>query len=426
MGTSVPRGDLIGLQRPRLRRVLAVAVASLILANVAILTRRITPLDRARSWVAARPGALIDWWSDRQSPVREVPGAALPPAVPDASGVRALADQLGRFVEETRGLRFKSPVAITVLETAAFRERLLATKSPETRTAEAAKAKVVLQALGLVPPEIDLERLTREALTAVSRAFYDPAAGELVVEKARVTPFVRSRLVHELTYALDDQHFGLVRPSLSDAGDESAEAFGVLVEGSAGWVERRYLDSLTVGERRRAEGEGRQHEQALPADLPRALLASLRFPGHAGPAVVEALVAAGGTTRLDEAFRSPPISTEQLLHPDRFLAGAGPLPLEEPRPDGEEVERGVLGELGLTILLASVLEPATARTAADGWGADRYVAWREGTRACIRASLLADSPAEALELASALAGWVEQRSPATLERGDPMVLRRCA
>ncbi|MGH9023506.1 MAG: hypothetical protein ACRDV9_10470, partial [Acidimicrobiia bacterium] len=299
MGTSVRRGDLVGLQRPRLRLVLAVAVASLILANAAILARRVTAVEQARSWVAARPGALADWWADRQSSVRQVPATALPPAIPDASGVRVLADQLSGFVEETRGQRFKSPVAITVLETTEFRERLLATKSPETRTAEAAKAKVVLQALGLVPPEIDLEKLTREALSAVSRAFYDPTVGELVVEKARVTPFVRSRLVHELTYALDDQHFGLVRPSLSGASDESAEAFGVLVEGSAGWVERRYLDSLTVGERRRAEGEGRQHEQALPADLPRALLASLRFPGHAGPAVVEALVGAGGTARLD-------------------------------------------------------------------------------------------------------------------------------
>ncbi|MGH9024126.1 MAG: hypothetical protein ACRDV9_13675, partial [Acidimicrobiia bacterium] len=123
---------------------------------------------------------------------------------------------------------------------------------------------------------------------------------------------------------------------------------------------------------------------------------------------------------------SPPVSTEQLLHPDRLLAGAGPLPLDEPRPDGEVVERGVLGELGLTILLASVLEPATARTAADGWGADRYVAWSEGPRACIRARFLADSPAEAAELTSALADWVGQRSPATLERGDPLVLRRCA
>lgn len=425
---SVGRAE-VGPGGARLRRALAVAVASLLLANAAVLVgRRVTALDNALGWVAGRPGALADWWSEGQATSsREASGAALPPAVPDASAVRALADELGRFVEATRGLRFKAPVSITVLEKTRFRERLLATKSPESRAAEAGRAKVVLQALGLVQPEIDLERLTREALTTVSVAFYDPAVGELVVEAARaITPFLRSRLVHELTYAVDDQHFGLLRPSLAEALDESAEAFGVLAEGSAGWVERRYLDSLTVGERRRAEAEGARREQSLPAELPRALLAGLRFPGHAGPVVVEALVASGGTARLDEAFHSPPISTEQLLHPDRLLAGALPLPLEEPQPDGEVVQRGVLGELGLTILLASVLEPATARIAADGWGADRYVAWSDGPRACIRATFLADSPTDHEELTRALADWVGRRPPGTLGRGESIVIRRCA
>lgn len=110
---------------------------------------------------------------------------------------------------------------------------------------------------------------------------------------------------------------------------------------------------------------------------------------------------------------------EQLLHPDRLLAGALPLPLEEPQPDGEVVERGVLGELGLTILLASVLEPATARIAADGWGADRYVAWSDGPLACIRASFLADSPTDSEELTRALADWVGRRPPGTLGRASP-------
>lgn len=63
----------------------------------------------------------------------------------------------------------------------------------------------------------------------------------------RPTPFVRQILDHELTHALQDQHFNLDR-ELNDLY-ESYLAFEALIEGDASRIENLYLESLAPGER---------------------------------------------------------------------------------------------------------------------------------------------------------------------------------
>src|SRR5437879_5383477 len=68
--------------------------------------------------------------------------------------IQAFVPEAERFVELHRGLTFKRPVTVTVLDDAAFRQRIASDQQPD-KTATA-KTQTVLRALGLIPPELDL------------------------------------------------------------------------------------------------------------------------------------------------------------------------------------------------------------------------------------------------------------------------------
>ena len=53
----------------------------------------------------------------------------------------------------------------------------------------------------------------------------------------------------------------------------------------------------------------------------------------------------------EPAFQAPPRTTEQIIHPDMFLAGEGPKPLADPVADGPAVRSGSLGQLMLSLML---------------------------------------------------------------------------
>jgi len=335
----------------------------------------------------------------------------------------AVIAELQAFVESTRGLRFLKPVDVAVLDDAAFRRSLAGGRPTERPDADVANG--VLRALGLLDAgdagpsgELDPDTVA---------GFYDTETKELVVRGTKLTPFVRQVLVHELTHALDDQHFDL-DPVLADA--EAALAFEALVEGDAVIVESRYLESLPEAERQAAAAEEEARFGGNGGRTP-AIVAELGvFPYRDGPRLVEALLAAGGPARLDAAFRSPPASSADVLHPERFLKGLGRAGVPPVAAEGRVVDGGVLGEVILRLVLASSLPPDRAARAAAGWAGDRYVAWTSGRSTCLRATVVMDDAAEAAELAGALRQWAADHAGATVDpvaaRSPSVTLTRCA
>lgn len=337
----------------------------------------------------------------------------------------AVIEELKAFVESARGLRFLEPVDVAVLDDGAFRRSL--SGGEPAGEADADVAIGVLRALGLLEGAGDLGSPGELDVDTVA-GFYDTETREMVVRGALLTPFVRQVLVHELTHALDDQHFDL-DPDFDD--EESALAFEALVEGDAAVVERRYLASLPADERNaaRAEEDATFGGGGGGSEVPGIVAELGAFPYRDGPRLVDALLEAGGQARLDAAFRDPPISSAEVLHPERFLNGPGSAGVGPVRAEGRVVDRGVLGELVLRLVLAQSLPPERASRAAAGWAGDRYVAWAAGPRTCVRATVVLDSPAEAGELAAGLRVWADELA-ATVEpvaaRASSVTLTRCA
>jgi len=121
------------------------------------------------------------------------------------------------------------------------------------------------------------------------------------------------------------------------------------------------------------------------ADAPPVLVRSLLAPYVDGLAFTHFLRRRGGFTAVDEAWRAPPVSTEQLLHPEKFLAHELPLIVALPSPPPhapalQERFHDVMGEQTLRLLLEEWLPASTAAEAAADWGGDRLTVFSDDAR----------------------------------------------
>jgi hypothetical protein len=321
---------------------------------------------------------------------------------------------LQAFVEAKRGLEFHKRVDIRVVD-----QKELAGQ-PELRSDEEKEARdqsLVLVALGLAD-SVESIRKAGDLVAESTLGRYDPDGRQLLVQRGPIDDFARSVLVHELTHALDDQRFDLGR-NTTPFPDEADLSFRALVEGNATYVEEAYLE---------AHPQGRRDDSAepLPEGIPIKLLAIASYPYAAGLNFVTALHDRGGSDEVNRAFEHPPTTSEQVLHPERYLRGEGPRAFQRPQPDNDDVvDRGVLGELILRLMIGEPSDPV-AVAAGEGWAGDRYVAWRAGGEVCLRAHIVMDTPNDERELRQALQGWASTH-PGSIITGSPglVVLRRC-
>ena len=380
---------------------MAFLIAALFVSNVAVIVRHDGNGDDGT--------AFVD------------PGGAGTPTIAPAD-LTAVVKELQTFVAAERGLAFKADVKVALLDDAAFKREL--TEDPPDAT-DIKELTTDLTALGLIEPDVDVIALLTEFVGAAVVGLYDPETKELYVRGAAITPYTRQVMVHELTHALQDQHFSIDRPELDDVDDEQGIAFTTLVEGDAVRIDTAYRESLSPADQHAAAKEEFGLGGEVGDDIPEALISLLTFPYEVGPVFAETLVKRG-RARLDRAFSQPPTSTEQLLHPEKFISGEAALEVAAPTPDGRVVDQGVLGELGLTLFLEGSVGDNAAAVAASGWGGDRYVSWEKGGRSCLRFRVVMDDPKNRLELLDTLDKVASRRPGVTVDDRTPVEVTTCA
>jgi hypothetical protein len=317
------------------------------------------------------------------------------------------------FVEQERRLPFQHPVHVDFLTADEYREG--ATKDPtelsEEDREELRDAEGVFRAVGLLSGEVDLVESLNTVSDEGTLAFYNHDEKRVRVRGTELTPRLRKTLLHELTHALQDQHFDLSRIDEFET-DGASNAFRAVVEGDANRIEARYYDALSEDERAAVDAESSKHSANTDlSDVPPMILAYMGAPYALGEQLVALLEATGGSAAIDDAMLNPPASEESLLDPYTYLSGDTPVVVDAPEvpKDVDEIDDGDFGALTLYMILATRLDPHEALRAVDGWAGDAYVAYarrtEEHSQVCVRARFATDSQTDEVELEEALKRW---------------------
>ena len=348
--------------------------------------------------------------------------STLAPLPPLPAELAAQVDELIAVTEELRGLSFLSEPMIEVLPPSEVSERRRLELEEDLDAEELLAEAAFYELFGILAPGTDLYDFYADFYSAGTLAYYDLETQRLVVPLAaeRLNEYEKWILVHELTHALMDQH----HPEVADAyelADEDSDfdqigALLGLLEGEAVLIQTLYFDGLESSARSEViEIAGRRSNPSFAA-APDFFRDLLRFPYTSGSLLATDLYRRGGVQALDQAFARPPSTTEQVIHPERYveLEQALVVDLGEFEAVGalsgyEVSEEGTWGERGWRLLLDHHLGASASAEAADGWGGDRYrILWSPDTGGVIFAArFTADTFGDASEIAGALGRMVE-------------------
>jgi hypothetical protein len=348
----------------------------------------------------------------------------------------ALVRDIKPRVEELRGLRFKREVPVKVVAKAAATEHFRKRAEKFWPKDRARLEQRLLRQLGLLPADYDLVDGIFELLEEQVAGYYDPDTDTFFVVSSMPRASAPIIIAHELTHALDDQHYDIDRMLERTMDDDDAQAaVSALVEGSGTLVMSAYMiREMGAGrlapeallEMQKAEAGRAAQLQATPAYVQRSLLA----PYVVGQAFLLRGNLAGmvgfatkGSPDLDRAFQGPPTSFEQVLHPGKYWD-----PARRDTPSAVRLKdqsaslgpgfslslSGTLGEMGLAVMAGlGGVDPGSAEAAdmdnwtneaAAGWDGDRYQLYTSGPQAVSVLLSRWDTEADAVQFEKAVAG----------------------
>lgn len=223
-------------------------------------------------------------------------------------------------IEVLRGLKFERAVELEVITREEYREQRGEPEEASAFRNEVWRAPFVVD--GETDVNDELEALYGDAV----QGYYSSDRIVLVADDTDALRVDRGTLVHELTHALQDQHFGLEREG--ETIDERRAELG-LIEGEANYLP--YLYDERCGDEWQCLPDPGVPAELEPGDRPfnLGLFLSIYAPYAEGPAFVSHLHESEGWSAVDRAFDDRPASTSQVIHPERY-PDDGPIDVDVP------------------------------------------------------------------------------------------------
>ncbi|HKO42485.1 MAG TPA: hypothetical protein VJU84_04305 [Pyrinomonadaceae bacterium] len=295
-------------------------------------------------------------------------------------------------------------------------ERMLVSKlNQEVSRQEIHAIEQSLKKFGFVQSDFAYRPFIVGLLTEQVAGYYDPAARRFHLADWIDLDAQKPVMAHELTHALQDQHFNLRRFENWPRGDSDAQlAAHSLIEGDATLTMTHYLfkHPLLAAEFMRTFNSGSVSSEKFDK-APRSLRETLLFPYLQGIAWATQVHQRGGFSALSKAYSQLPESTEQILHAEKYFNRESPRTVRlsnftnllegskpqiattrrrgkttNPRsairnlksPGWRQIETDVNGEWGYYLALDEFLKsPAESKRAAAGWGGDKYALYEHST-----------------------------------------------
>ncbi|MBI1853386.1 MAG: hypothetical protein HYR85_23855 [Planctomycetes bacterium] len=331
-----------------------------------------------------------------------------------ADAERRWVDAYSRTLPSVRDLTFRQPVDARMLDREALAAKVSDLFSASSGPSRDEADQIAYSHFGFFPRSTSLRSTSVAMHAEQTSAFFaldshtlflpsDGTVATATVDASRADTrnlvLQRGIVAHEMTHALTDQHFDLASlERWASADDDASNAVAALIEGDAMLAElvdrvgpngRSLLrtsptvfgfmtDLMMDAVRERGFGE------AFDA-APLLLRERLMFPYVKGLAFCLSLTQDGSWTGVDRAYRDPPTSTEQILHPSKYATATRDEPtalrftkdFPLPADSWELVKENTLGELQIKILLEPFFGIGGAMVAAAGWDGDTYRVYRK-------------------------------------------------
>jgi hypothetical protein len=238
----------------------------------------------------------------------------------------------------------------------------------------------------LLPKDFPLEQTLNDILTEQIAGLYDPDGQEFFISDWTDPAELRMIMAHELTHALQDQHYHIdTWRDAAKPNDDAELARDSVLEGAAVAAMVDYM--------LRDQGKGVRDLPAIDPSLvigdassspllskaPMVIRDELLFPYLAGMQFTQAVLkATNGWPDFGRVFANPPASTQQIMHPDLYLSGVTRAPIVLPDFSGllpaewKQLDSNLMGEFGLQEVLKQFLPDAQALAIAPTWAGERY------------------------------------------------------
>jgi hypothetical protein len=304
------------------------------------------------------------------------------------------ADQVLLQMSQILSLPIKQPLKKSLRSKQEVRDYLVREDKEDKNDAERYADAKTLEAFGLIPKDFPLDSFMLDVLTDQVAGLYDPKAKEFYIADWIPVDEQKTVMSHELTHALEDQSFRIddwikaARPN-----DDAELARDSVSEGSAmaAMVDYQMLDQH-IGVRElpdvtlliRAGAITEMDKDPNLAKAPIYIRDELLFPYLAGTGFTqEFLKAHSGWKDIHLVFENPPVSTQQILHPDLYLNGTKPVAVTLPTwkgvvPDNWKLlEENTMGEFGVGEILKQFRKDNSEDPLTTAWKGDRYAVFED-------------------------------------------------
>jgi hypothetical protein len=259
--------------------------------------------------------------------------------VHDGSVNRSKAQQIEAHIERFRGLGFTTPVPL-VLKSRDQAIDMMKTEIARDHTEDELRIGSVTGAMtGVYPAGMDLKAETLNLMRSQVAGFYDPHAKQMVLVKGAIdigfwssaADLVTRRdlvgemlLAHELTHALQDQHFDIEQMinKVKDNDDRDL-ALKAVAEGDATLAGYGYvvgdLSEASIDAILNRMDELPKTVKAESGDVPLGLSAPMVFQYADGVRFVAVAYRSGGWQAVNAIYSDPPQATLQIMYPELYF-----------------------------------------------------------------------------------------------------------
>jgi hypothetical protein len=344
----------------------------------------------ASAVAAQQPQALA---SAAREALRPPPSPAQVAPAPDPEFLQA-ADDVLQQMSQILHLPILEPLKKSLRSKQEIRDYLIREEDQDKDESQRYADRKALEAFGLIPKDFPLDSFMLQVLTDQVAGLYDPKAKEFYIASWIKPDEQREVMSHELTHALEDQSFHIDRWIKAARPNDDAEmARDAVSEGTAmaamvdyalrdDKIGVRDLSDITVLMRSSALEEMNKDPNLVKA--PPYIRDALLFPYLYGASFAQQFLKTHtGWSDLHLVFQNPPVSTQQIMHPELYLGNIVPQTITLPEwksvvpSDWKLIEENVMGEFGLEEILKRFIGAQRADALSPAWTGDRYAVFED-------------------------------------------------